>query len=183
MSPNAPMWLKVMRELIQNAKVILKPDQLAVCSLAAEMASLQVDPMVTIANATHTIFRPSEVNPRKACHPTPYAQHLWKCTAQVCKEQKKQPPNNIFRPTATATLLEWEEWIIKHRPKLLSTSIIPKINTSTTLSKAEARKQSLLPRAATAMPAIDELPAPGSNHFNCSEKTQCLISENSISTT
>ena len=160
MSPNAPMWMKVMRELLHNAKIVLKPDQLAVTSLAAEMASMQVDPMTTIADTSHTIFRPSETNPAKACHPTPYAEKLWKCIAQICKEQKKKQPDNIYRPGATATLLEWEEYILEHRPKLLSSSRIPKMNTSTTLTAAEARKQSLRPKAVSKPPPINQLPTP-----------------------
>ena len=183
MSPNAPMWMKVMRELLHNAKIVLTPDQLAVTSLAAEMSTLQVDPMTTVADTSHTIFRPSETNPAKACHPTPYAERLWQCIAQICKEQKKQQPDNIFRPGATATLLEWEEYILQNRPELLSSSRIPKINTSATLTAAEARKQSLRPNTATETPAIHQLPTPGSNIIFSDQVKHCLIRTNSFSTT
>ena len=165
MSPNAPIWLRVMRELLHNARILLTQDQVAVCSLAAEMSALQVDPMCTVANGTHIIFRNSEINPAKACQPTTYAQQLWRCIEQICKEEKKKPPQNLFRPEATQSLLEWEAWIIENRPKMLSTSIIPKVNPSTTLSKAEARKRSLRPRKTKPMPKIVELDTPGSNLY------------------
>ena len=184
MSPNAPIWLRVMRELLHNARIILTQDQVAVCCLAAEMSALQVDPMSTIANGTHTIFRNSEVNPAKACQPTDYAMRLWKCIEQICKEERKKPPQNLFRPEATESLLEWESWILENRPKMLSTSVIPKLNSSATMSKAELRKRSLRPRKSKPMPKIVELQTPGSNlSWLLSTKTNCVISTNCINIT
>ena len=163
MSPNAPTWLRVMRELLHNARIVLKQDQLAVACLASEMAALPVDPMTVLANGTHTIFRNSEVDPAKACQPTPYGLHLWRCIEEIHREEKKEPPQNLFRPEATKTLLEWESWILEHRPKMLTTSVIPKINKTNTFSKAEARKRSLRPRKTKPLPKIVELDTPGSN--------------------
>jgi len=145
-----------MKELLENVKIIVKQDEIAIASLACEMISLPVDPMGTFLNANHTLFKPGDVNISKGSIPTPYASRIWKAMKKVYEEKGEAFPICIPRHTATDTLLAWEAWLLKNRPGLLDSYLIPKKRTS---ARAATKRATRKPRRKKNDEPLPELPS------------------------
>ena len=107
-----------MRALIDNTRVEVKVDQFAVAALASESIGVQTDPMCTLNEAHHIIFRPSHVNVGCASHLTEHGKEMVE-VLKLAKSEANEPMTPISRRHATRELAELESWIFDDRPDLL----------------------------------------------------------------
>jgi len=107
-----------MRALIDNTRVEVKVDQLAVAALASESIGVQTDPMCTLNEANHMIFRPSHVNVGCASHLTEHGKEMIE-VLKLAKAEANEQMTPISRRGATRELAELEAWVFGDRPDLL----------------------------------------------------------------